>query len=98
VTPRALVDELARGPGRPVVLVGDGVGVLAALGEESLAGIACIAPLAQRAPSAVTVGDLARAALARGEASDPAALVPLYVRRSEAEIARERRRHVGDCH
>jgi hypothetical protein len=41
-------------------------------------------------PSAVTVADLARAALERGESADPAGLVPLYLRRSEAELGRER--------
>jgi hypothetical protein len=45
----------------------------------------------------VSVAELARAARERGERVEPAALVPLYVRRSEAELGRERQR-VGDPH
>lgn len=95
VAPRRLAEELRDDPGGPVVFVGDAAGPCQAVFAEVLGAAACVAPANQRLPSAVTVGELALAALARGEAADPATLVPLYVRRSEAEIARERREHAA---
>ena len=59
---------------------------------------ACLAPADLRGPSAVTVGELAGWALDRGETADPASLVPLYLRPSEAELARERRQSAGRPH
>ena len=62
---------------------------------EILGARACLAPADLRLPSAVTVGELGGWALARGETADPASLVPLYLRPSEAELARERRQSAG---
>ena len=45
-----------------------------------------------------TVGELGGWALARGETADPVGLVPLYLRPSEAELARERRQAAGRPH
>ncbi len=92
VAPDELAEALLREGGGPVVFVGDGVAPFRQLLGDALGADARFAPPAQRLPSAVTVGDLARQALERGERADPAALVPLYVRRSEAELGRERHR------
>ena len=91
VAPAKLAEELGREVDGPVVFLGDGVwtggeAFVAALGER-----ARLAPLAHRLPSAAALGDLGRIALASGRRDDAASLVPLYVRRSEAELARERR-------
>jgi tRNA threonylcarbamoyladenosine biosynthesis protein TsaB len=95
LAPRALAAELGRERPGPVVFVGDGVAAIEAALDPADREHARFAPAAHRAPSAVTVGELAFEALEHGEPTDPAALVPLYVRQSEAEIARERRQHAG---
>jgi tRNA threonylcarbamoyladenosine biosynthesis protein TsaB len=59
------------------------------------AGIASVFPLARVAaapPLAAALGSLAAARFARGESPHPAALQPLYVRRPDAELAREKTR------
>jgi tRNA threonylcarbamoyladenosine biosynthesis protein TsaB len=95
VAPRTLAEELRATTEGPVVFLGDGVAAFAPVLAGVLGTRARMAPAALRLPSAVTVGELAGAALARGEAADPAGLVPLYLRPSEAELARERRQRVG---
>jgi tRNA threonylcarbamoyladenosine biosynthesis protein TsaB len=97
IAPEALAEALAREVRGPVVFLGDGVTPFAPVLRRLLGEAARFAPPAQRVPSAVTVADLARAALERGESADPAGLVPLYLRRSEAELGRERLR-VGPAH
>ena len=87
--PSALAEELRDGSASPVVFR------FGPIFSEILGGRAHLAPADLRLPSAVTVGELAAAALERGEASDPGSLVPLYVRPSEAELARERRQGAG---
>jgi tRNA threonylcarbamoyladenosine biosynthesis protein TsaB len=96
--PAALAAELAGSVPGPVVFVGDGVASFAPVLAESLGGRARLAPPGLRLPSAVTVGDLGLRALGRSETVDPAALVPLYLRPSEAELARERRHGAGTPH
>jgi tRNA threonylcarbamoyladenosine biosynthesis protein TsaB len=93
--PSALAEELRDGSASPVVFVGDAVGRFGPIFSEILGGRARLAPADLRLPSAVTVGELAAAALERGEGADPGSLVPLYVRPSEAELARERRKGAG---
>ena len=93
--PATLAEELRDGPGGPVVLVGDAVGRFGRIFSEILGARACLAPPDLRLPSAVTVGEMATEALGRGETGDPGNLVPLYVRPSEAELARERRQGAG---
>jgi tRNA threonylcarbamoyladenosine biosynthesis protein TsaB len=93
--PAALAEELRDGSAGPVVFVGDAVGRFGPIFSEILGARARLAPADLRMPSAVTVGELGGAALARGEAADPGSLVPLYVRPSEAELARERRQGAG---
>ena len=96
VPPSALAEELRDGSAGPVVFVGDAVAPVRGRSSARSSGArAQLAPADLRLPSAVTVGELAAAALERGEASDPASLVPLYLRPSEAELARERRQGAG---
>ena len=97
VAPEALAAALAQERPGPVIFLGDGAAPFAPIFQRVLGDAARFAPPAQRLPSAVTVADLARAALERGESADPAALVPLYLRRSEAELGRERQ-GVGPAH
>jgi tRNA threonylcarbamoyladenosine biosynthesis protein TsaB len=97
LAPSALADRLRREGTGPVIFVGDGVAPFAAVLRAHLGADARLAPPGLRLPSAVTVADLARAALERGDTVDPAALVPIYVRRSEAELGRERQR-AGHAH
>jgi tRNA threonylcarbamoyladenosine biosynthesis protein TsaB len=97
IGPAALAEALEREAGGPVVFLGDGVGPWRDLLGGALGGRARFAPPALRLPSALSLAALAREALDRGETVDPAGLVPLYVRRSEAELGRERQ-HAGPPH
>lgn len=90
LAPELLADRLAREAPGPVVFLGDGVAPWASVLRRILGGDARLAPPGLRLPSAVTVADLGRAALERGERAEPAGLLPLYVRRSEAELGQER--------
>ncbi len=93
LTPEGLAAELSEGGHRPVVFLGDGVVPYAPILSRLLGADARVAPPSHRVPSAVTVAQLALLALARGEVVDPFSLVPLYIRRSEAELGRERVEH-----
>jgi tRNA threonylcarbamoyladenosine biosynthesis protein TsaB len=79
--------ELARRLTEPVVVLGDGA---AAIDSPH----ACLAPPPSRWPSPAWVGQLGLERLRRGEAVSAAALVPIYLRPSEAELKR-RATHVG---
>ncbi|MCU0256010.1 MAG: tRNA (adenosine(37)-N6)-threonylcarbamoyltransferase complex dimerization subunit type 1 TsaB [Vicinamibacterales bacterium] len=73
--------------GRPLVVVGD-----AATGSEAVWG-ALDVPSVATLPAVPLAGPMARigeARARRGEASPPHAVRPLYVRRPDAEVARER--------
>jgi tRNA threonylcarbamoyladenosine biosynthesis protein TsaB len=91
VPPVTLAEDLRASTEGPLVFVGDAVLPFSLVLTEILGTRARLAPAALRLPSAVTVGELGGWALGRGEAADPASLVPLYLRPSEAELARERR-------
>jgi len=95
VAPATLAEELRATMDGPVVFVGDAVGLFTPVLSEILGTRARLAPADLRLPSAVTVGELGSWALGRGETADPASLVPLYLRPSEAELARERRQSAG---
>jgi tRNA threonylcarbamoyladenosine biosynthesis protein TsaB len=95
VPPETLAEELRDATQGPLVFVGDAVLPFGTVFVEVLGSRALLAPADLRLPSAVTVGELGASALARGEPADPADLVPLYVRPSEAELARERRQSAG---
>lgn len=89
LSPARLGAELAAEPSRgPVVFLGDGAVAYRDVLLRALGAQAWFAPPSHGIPSAVTVADLARVALSRGEADDPERLVPLYVRPSEAELSR----------
>ena len=87
VAPATLAEELRDGTAGPVVFVEMRSGASARSSARSWRERACLAPADLRLPSAVTVGELGAWALERGEATDAASLVPLYVRPSEAELA-----------
>lgn len=87
VRPEAWTGELRARGLVPAIFLGDGVAVYGRVLERELGDDARLAPPSHRLPSAAAVGELGRRALARGQAVAPAALVPLYVRRPEAELA-----------
>lgn len=74
----------------PIIFVGDGVASYGALFKERLDQSALFAPPARRLPSAACVGQLGHARLAAGQVVDPVALVPRYLRPSEAELKKRR--------
>lgn len=90
--------ELSRRLDGPVIFLGDGVAAYRELLERELGPAALFAPPGGRVPSAAAVAELGLRALRAGETADPAALTPLYVRPSEAELARARLRHAGSAH
>jgi len=69
---------------QPAVVAGPGLAAYHQLFAH-LEGVRLIPP-ALSSPSAAKIGLLAAERLARGEISDPASAVPLYVRPSEAEV------------
>lgn len=95
VAPATLAEGLRAAVSGPIVFVGDAVGPFAPVLVDVLGARALLAPADLRLPSAVTVGELGGRALQSGEIPDPASLVPLYLRPSEAELARERRQRAG---
>jgi tRNA threonylcarbamoyladenosine biosynthesis protein TsaB len=97
IAPERLAAALAEEVPGPVVFLGDGVAPFAPLLRRLLGDDARLVPPANRLPSAATVAELGQAALERGERADPAALLPRYLRRSEAELGRERHR-AGPAH
>ncbi len=84
----AAILERWRDAGLPETFIGDGAALYAELIEDG-AGAAAVydAPLL-----AGMVGQLGAVRAALGEAGSPAAIRPLYVRRPDAELERERRR------
>jgi tRNA threonylcarbamoyladenosine biosynthesis protein TsaB len=73
--------ELTERLDEPVILVGDAASSI-------VSPLARLAPVARRLPSAACVGQVGLERLARGERTDAAALVPLYLRPSQAELRR----------
>ena len=73
---------------QPVILLGDAMQkhIDAALPED-----VHLAPIHARMPRAACVGLAGLARLRRGESDDPMTAVPLYLRRSEAEVLWEKR-------
>lgn len=72
----------------PIMFVGDGAVLYGDLiGRSGLAGAAIVEP----PPLAGVIGRLAVAYAGRGEATGPAAIRPLYIRRPDAEISRAAR-------
>ena len=87
VTPEAFLLQLSG----PVIFVGDGAVryrdiILSHLGDQ-----ARFAPASVTQPRAAVGALLAEAEFARGVSLSPAAIAPLYIRPSEAELARQQR-------
>jgi len=83
MTPAALISEISkRGLGGSIVFLGSGLGVYSKVIEEGVSGAVLATGL-----SLVRASVIGGLAFERsGEAVDPAALTPAYLRRSEAEI------------
>src|SRR5581483_68765 len=84
--PASTLDRWGRHLTRPATFVGDG----ATLYAEIVAARVAAARILPAPLLAGTIGRLAYGAYRRGEAVDPAGIQPLYVRRPDAEVARER--------
>jgi tRNA threonylcarbamoyladenosine biosynthesis protein TsaB len=76
---------------KPTLFLGDGLAAYQALFEERLGDHLLLPPLANRGARPACVAELGRRRLLRGERDLPEALVPCYLRASEAEL----RRHQG---
>jgi tRNA threonylcarbamoyladenosine biosynthesis protein TsaB len=98
IAPAALAEELARDVATPIVFLGDGVATCVPALAAALGPRARLAPGSLRVSSGLAVAELGAEALGRGEMADPAALVPIYLRPSEAELARERRVGADTAH
>ncbi len=85
-------EELAGLIIEPTVFIGEGVKAYGPLLREILKSDALFAPATFHPVRASNVGRLAYGRLRAGDVDDPAALVPRYLRRSDAEIARDRLR------
>ena len=77
---------------QPVILLGDAMQKKTTL---ALPANVRLAPIHARMPRAACVGLAALTRLARGEMDDPVTVVPLYLRRREAEVLWERRHGTG---
>ena len=77
---------------QPVLLFGDAMQKKTTL---ALPANVRLAPIHARMPRAACVGLAALTRLARGEIDDPVTAVPLYLRRSEAEVLWEKRHGTG---
>lgn len=85
LSPELAVAELTA----PVILLGDGIEACRPWLDGQGDGIR-ITPVAQRLPAAATVAELGHALLAAGGGVGAEALVPLYLRPSEAELKARR--------
>ena len=81
---------MAGAPEGKVIFLGDGVEACRRSIEGQLGGRAIFAPPHLGTPRASAVGMLALKLLERGRVDDVAGVEPIYVRRSDAEIRRER--------
>ena len=86
---RRLAEAAAPSAG-PLIFIGEGAAVYGARFKEWLGPSALFAPTAHQLPSAACVGQLGHARLSAGEVVDPVALVPRYLRPSEAELKQRR--------
>ncbi|HKJ88193.1 MAG TPA: tRNA (adenosine(37)-N6)-threonylcarbamoyltransferase complex dimerization subunit type 1 TsaB, partial [Gammaproteobacteria bacterium] len=95
VDPETLLDEI----GEETFFIGDGAVVYRTLITRRLGGRARFAPWPCHPLRASSLGPLALAALEAGDVCSPAALAPVYIRPSEAEILFARRPPEGvlDC-
>lgn len=82
------VEEILRQLQGPALFLGDGAKVYADTIRDKLGGNAHFAPVSLSLPSAASVAEIAFEKLQKWEVSDPFSVVPVYLRRSEAEIRR----------
>jgi tRNA threonylcarbamoyladenosine biosynthesis protein TsaB len=75
-----------------LVLAGDGALVYRSAAEAAFSGVTIVEPVPPLAPS---IARLAEEAARRGSAGPPHAIRPVYVRRPDAELARDRRVQPG---
>ncbi|MBI4682436.1 MAG: tRNA (adenosine(37)-N6)-threonylcarbamoyltransferase complex dimerization subunit type 1 TsaB [Nitrospirae bacterium] len=78
--------DLLKNISEPVVFTGEGSKIYKNLISELLETKAVFAPLSKMSPSASTVAEIAIEKVKQGIITDPVGLVPLYIRKSEAEI------------
>lgn len=76
----------------PAIFLGDAVEIYRSVISEELGGMVHFAPRSLRLPSAAVVAELGMKTLQEGKGEDPYALVPLYIRPSEAETMWEKRK------
>ncbi|MDF1578777.1 MAG: tRNA (adenosine(37)-N6)-threonylcarbamoyltransferase complex dimerization subunit type 1 TsaB [Desulfurivibrionaceae bacterium] len=79
-------EKLAELIDEPVLLVGDGGPAYGDLFRNTLGGLAIFAPVRTFSPRAATIGLLGAEMFAANDFVDPADVVPIYVRPSEAEL------------
>ena len=82
ISPADLLNKLSE----PAVFMGDGVKSYGKLISDTLQDKAIFAPASRMSPAASTVGEIALEKLKQGIVADPVSLVPLYIRRCEAEV------------
>jgi len=81
-------EDLCRLIRSPTLFLGDGLATYGALFRERLGDKMLLPPLASRGARPACVAELGRHRLLRGERDLPEALVPYYLRASEAELRR----------
>ena len=85
------LEEMAGKMTGEVLFTGEGARLFAVDIIKSFGDRAHFAPLSSSVPSAASVAEIALMMLKGGEQTDPDALVPMYIRRPEAEVAWEKR-------
>jgi tRNA threonylcarbamoyladenosine biosynthesis protein TsaB len=74
-----------------VLFTGEGARLFAVDIKKIFGGRAHFAPLSSSVPSAASIAEIALMMLKNGQQTDPDALVPMYIRRPEAEVEWEKR-------
>jgi tRNA threonylcarbamoyladenosine biosynthesis protein TsaB len=83
--------EMAGTMNRDILFTGEGARLFAGEIEKIFGDRAHFASLSSTAPSAASVAEIALMMLKAGQQTMPDALVPMYIRRPEAEVAWEKR-------
>ncbi|NLJ33850.1 MAG: tRNA (adenosine(37)-N6)-threonylcarbamoyltransferase complex dimerization subunit type 1 TsaB [Firmicutes bacterium] len=92
--PQGVVEYLSPGE-EPVILLGDGIGLLGKAVWAQLGERAFVVPAASCLPRASSVAFLGQRALGENPQGDPLTVEPLYVRKSAAELNLKKRRLAG---
>jgi len=90
--PIAKLGEMLAGYGEPVTVTGPAVGLFRETLERATGASLVFRPPGESKPSAVSIAETGAVLFDRGMGGSPAALTPLYLRRSDAELARDRKR------